>query len=280
MEKNLYIRGYIFRKMKKILLFVLAGFLMCSCGSYKRLAYLQDMEPGVAYDVSQSPETRIGRDDVLGIMVYSSQPELAAPFNVLPATVSEGIKKEGSTEAYSAEVGVEYRVDTVGCINFPVLGMVYVEGMTLDEIMMSLAEQIKATGYVKDPIVKAEYKNFQVTVLGETGKQIVNIPTGNMNIFDLLATTGDLTEDAERTNVWVIRTVGDTRKVYSLNLKTKAVFDSPAFYLQQKDLVYAVPKRSKIDKKMTDVMTVINWPLMILTTVSSTAALIIALTRL
>jgi len=267
--------------MKKCLLIALMVALLSSCGAYKRLAYLQDMEAGAVYDVSQSPETRIGRDDVLGIMVYSSQPELAAPFNVLPATVSEGFKKPGSTESYATEIGAEYKVDTVGCVNFPVLGKVFVEGMTLEEIMMSLAEQIKETGYVKDPIVKAEFRNFTVTVLGEVdnpGNYV--IPTGNVNIFELLAKVGDLTDYAQRDNVWVIRTVGDSRKVYSLNLKSKNVYHSPAFYLQQKDMVYVAPKDDKIDQKTSDVQNLISWPFMILSTLISATALVITLSRL
>jgi len=267
--------------MKKILLIFGMVALMCSCGSYKRLAYLQDMEVGATYDVTQSPETRIGRGDVLRIMVYSSQPELAAPFNVRPASVYEGDKKEGATESYTAEAGIEYTVDTLGCINFPVLGRVYSEGKTLNEMMMLLAEQIKTTGYLNDPMVKVEFCNFQVTVLGEVGGAgNYVIPTGNVNIFELLAMVGDLSESAQRDNVWVIRTVGNARKVYSLNLKSKDVYHSPAFYLQQKDMVYVAPKNDKIDRKISDVQSQIQWPFMIVTSLVSAVALILTLSRL
>ena len=67
--------------MKKLLLFILATLLVCSCGSYKRLAYLQDMDALTTYDVTRRPDPRIARGDKLNITVSSSQPVLAAPFN-------------------------------------------------------------------------------------------------------------------------------------------------------------------------------------------------------
>jgi polysaccharide export outer membrane protein len=37
------------------------------------------------------------------------------------------------------------------------------------------------------------------------------------------------------------------RKVYEHDLRSKDVFESPAYYLQQNDIVYVVPKYKKKD---------------------------------
>ena len=63
-----------------ILLFAALAMLASSCGSYKRLAYLQDMEPGIDYSMPLQPDAIIAKGDRLSINVVCSTPELAAPF--------------------------------------------------------------------------------------------------------------------------------------------------------------------------------------------------------
>ena len=264
--------------MKKLMFIILAAFLVCSCGSYKRLAYLQDMDALTTYDVTRRPDPRIARGDKLNITVSSSQPVLAAPFNAVAATATYNAVTEQSSYTSTDTNKDGYLVDQKGYINFPVLGPIFVEGMTLEDLTNTITDQIKASNYIKEPIVKAEFLNFQVTVLGEVnGVGNYTISSGSINIFELLAMAGDLTEDAIRDNIWVIRTTGDTRKVYTLNPKSRTIFDSPAFYLQQNDMLYVAPKDTKIDKATTDLFRMLTTPFNIISSVSSIAVLILSI---
>jgi len=268
--------------MKKVLILLLAIVSLSSCGSYKRLAYLQDMKPDSVYVVTQVPDTRICRGDELGISVLSSNPLLAAPFNIRPErarmdTLSGAGAKSSDNDETPAS---KYTVDEKGRINFPVLGPVYAEGLTLNELSTTLVDAIRATNYLKDPVVSVAFENFEVVVLGEiTTPKRKNYPTGNVNIFQLLADLGDLTEYAQRDNVWVIRTTGGTRKVFALNLKSKSVYDSPAFYLQQNDMVYAAPLNSKLDSKSKDVLQLITTPLSVISTIFSSMTFFRSISR-
>jgi len=260
--------------MKKILLLLLTVVSLSSCGAYKRLAYLQDMSPDSTYVVTQFPDTRIGRGDELAISVLSSQPLLAAPFNIRPESAKmdtlSGVKPGASL----------YTVDEKGRISFPVLGPVYVDGMTLNELSTTLVDEIRATNFLKDPIVTVEFNNFEVLVLGESnGNGRYTYPTGNVNIFQLLAEVGDLTENAQRDNVWVIRTTSGVRKIFALNLKSKSVYDSPAYYLQQNDMVYIAPRDGKMDAKTESIFKWITTPLSLLSTIFSGMALIRSFSR-
>lgn len=261
--------------MKKLLLLFAAVAALSSCGAYKRLAYLQDMNPEETYEVSQSYETRIGRGDKLGISVMSSQPILAAPFNVRP----EVVVKDSSAVSQNAPVP-EYTVDTKGRINFPVLGSIYVEGLTLNELSTLLVDEIRATNYLKDPVVSISFTNFRILVLGESNKRdILTFPQGNVTIFDLLASAGDITQDADREKMWVIRTVGGSRKLFELNAKSKSIFDSPAYYLQQNDMVILQPRNGKMDNSVQNVITWVTTPLSLLSTIFSGWALVRTYTR-
>lgn len=264
--------------MKKLLFIILAAFLVCSCGAYKRLAYLQDMDALTTYDVTRRPDPRIARGDKLNITVSSSQPVLAAPFNAVAATATYNAVTEQSSYTSTDTNKDGYLVDQKGYINFPVLGPIFVEGMTLEDLTNTITDQIKASNYIKEPIVKVEFLNFQVTVLGEVhGVGNYTISSGSINIFELLAMCGDLTEDAIRDNIWVIRTTGDTRKVYTLNPKSRTIFDSPAFYLQQNDMLYVAPKDNKIDQATTDRIRMLTTPFNIISSFASIAVLILSI---
>lgn len=56
--------------------------LCTSCASYKKVVYLQDVEPLKQQVIEQKYEVYIHNDDLLAIMVNSKNPELALPFNM------------------------------------------------------------------------------------------------------------------------------------------------------------------------------------------------------
>jgi len=262
--------------MKRIFILIAAVCLLSSCGAYKRLGYLQDMVPEETYEVTRHPDTRINVGDKLGIEVMSSQPILATPFNIRPESAVR------DTSAHGLTVGVipEYEVDPKGCINFPVLGVIRVEGLTLKELSAELVDEIKATNYINDPVVSVVFTNFKITVLGEfNGPGTYEFPTGTVNIFELMAEAGELSQDAQRDNLWVIRTTGGTRKMFKLNAKSLSIYDSPAFYLQQNDLVYAPPVDKKMDSSTSTFITWLTTPLALLSTIFSGWALVRAYTR-
>ena len=65
--------------MKKQWILAVAALLsLASCGSYKKLTYLQDMEVLTTYDVKEQPNVLIGVNDKLRIVVTCQEPTLAA----------------------------------------------------------------------------------------------------------------------------------------------------------------------------------------------------------
>ena len=210
------------------------------------------MELGKDYQCISRPDAKIRIGDKLRIVVTCTSPELAAPFNVITGNVSydPATKKVIPSSNSMEEKG--YVVDREGFITFPVIGKLNVVGLTLEELKLLVEGQLKGRNFIKDPIVYTDFLNFQVTVLGEAGVGNYNISSGGVNIFELLAMAHDLTGDAVRDKILVIRTEGDVRKEYCINLKSVDCYNSPVFYLQQNDMVYAMPKDNKIDSATRD----------------------------
>ena len=220
-------------KTKISLLSLIAGAaLLASCAGPATLGYLRDLEYDTEYDALPAPEIQLQENDRISINVYSTvDAELAAPFNM-----GLGVTGGGTAAATT------YRVEQDGTITFPVLGEISVEGLTLREVRDKIAGLINNSGYMKDPVVKVELNNFTITVLGETGKSVMSVPDNRINILQVIARSGGTTPSSKINDVMVVRTENNVRMAYQLNLQSKDLFDSPAFYLQQNDIVYVKPR--------------------------------------
>lgn len=262
--------------MRKSWLLALAATMMvASCGSYKKITYLQDMDTAATYQVLEQPDTKIAVNDRLNILVTAQEPSLAAPFNLASGTYSLDPNTGEMKSNLTSEADKGYVVNKNGYINFPVLGNVKAEGLTLEQLRLSLVEKIIATKYVKDPIVLVEFMNFQFTVLGQANPGNYVVPNGHINLLEALAMAGDLKASAKRDDVWVIRTENGERKVYSVDMRSKSLYESPAFYIQQNDLIYVKPLKSFKDSDAERRTTIVQTVISALSTASSIALALI-----
>ena len=207
------------------------------------------MEPCVAYPVDVRHEAVIMRDDRLKITVSNKNPELAIPFNIHEGSFR--VSADGSISSYanSSSVAEEgYRVDVDGNIDFPILGKLHVDGLSVNEAIDLISTRIEEGNYMKDPLVSIEFLNFKYTVIGAVGGVGTYSVNGDrITLFEALARAGGPTQKARIDKVTVIREIGDSREMLIADLRTKDVFNSPCYYLQQNDIVYVEPKYQKKD---------------------------------
>ena len=230
----------------KILLMGLMLVLFSSCASSKKFVYLQDLKAGQkeAFDIKH--EAIVHRDDRLRITVSCKSPELALPFNNQNGVVS--VSADGNVESVrgvAKETG--YRVDIDGNIIFPILGKLQVEGLTVSQVSELIRNKIIEGNYINDPQVSIEFLNFKYSVLGASGAGVYSVDGDRITLLEALAQAGDLATNARVDQVLVIREKGNEREVFAHDLRSKEIFNSPAFYLQQNDVIYVVPKYRKQD---------------------------------
>lgn len=237
-------------KRKLVLLNILAVLLLASCASRKDIVYLEDMQMGVKYPIETKYEAVVHRDDRLDITVSCKNPELAIPFNIqgrnfrvdasgnVTPSENAGIKEKG------------YRVDADGNIDFPILGKLHVEGLKVSQVKNMIESQIKQGNYIKDPMVSIEFLNFKYTVLGAVSRNgTFSVDGDRVTLLEAIANAGDLTAKARMDRVTVIREMDGERQMFVHDLRSKDIFDSPCFYLQQNDIVYVEPKYRKKDSE-------------------------------
>lgn len=235
-------------KAKYLWVCMIAIIALSSCNSKKNIVYLQDMAMGQFYPIGEKHDPIVHRDDRLSIVVSSKNPELAIPFNIQHGAynVSDNGQVTTSTSNNTQEKG--YRVDVDGNIDFPMLGLLHVEGLTISQVTELIKNRIIEGDYIKNPLVMVEIMNFRYTVLGAVASNGVKTAFGDrVTLLEAIANAGDLTANAAIDRVAVIREMGENRQVFMHDLRSKDIFDSPCFYLQQNDIVYVEPKYKKKD---------------------------------
>lgn len=225
-----------------LLLLTVGSILLSSCSSSKQVVYFQDLKPGESeITLPEVQAITVQPEDKISIIVNSRDPQLTNLFN-LPYIS----KQLGSTSQIGSgnNQGISgYTVDAEGNIDFPVLGKVHVAGLKREEIAEHIKNELVTKNLVKDPVVTVEFMNLCVSVMGEVNNPgRFAIDRDRMTILDALSMAGDLTIYGNRYKVMVLRQEGDTQRVYGINLTSgEHVYSSPAYYLQQNDVVYVEP---------------------------------------
>lgn len=220
---------------------LLLVFLMCSCISSKKVLYLQDVSTSESQPLTEAYQPRIINNDKLSIVVSSINQEAALPFN----TPMLGLSQPGISTGNNSDVKNGYIVESDGCIVFPVLGRIKAAGLTREELAADLEKRLEP--YLKDRVVNVQFLNFKVTVLGEVRTPgSFTVPTDRITVLEAIGMAGDLDILAKRQNVLIIRESDGKRSFERIDLRSKKLFESDYFFLQQNDVVYVEPGKSRI----------------------------------
>ena len=233
----------------RILGILSAVLMMSSCATVKDIAYFQNKLVDQPEKIDKHAGIVIQPKDQLSIVVSSRNPELVAMFNLGMVQYQQG--SEITSGASQRLLG--YVVDNDGQIDFPVLGVLEVAGLTRWELSEKIKNQLIEKQYLTDAVVTVEFMNFKVSVLGEVGAPGTYAIQGDkVTVLQALSMAKDLTIYGERENVSVIRERNGERVIYEINLCDVSLFNSPAYYLQQNDIVYVTPNKNRARQSTVD----------------------------
>lgn len=233
-----------FEIMKKILILSSVLLLLASCQSAKQVPYLQNVDEipaDVLAKATYVPEQILMPGDLLDITVMATDRVSVQPFNRRVVDLS---KSSGSLT--SDELNF-YLVDNSGYIDMPVLGRIYVQGMTKSELENYIREEIYPKYIHEVPAVTVRFENFRISVTGDVARPgSFIVPNERVNVLEAIAMAGDLNITGRRDNVLLVRVNADgSRTTARLDLTDKDLILSPYFYLQQNDVLYVEPNISK-----------------------------------
>lgn len=201
--------------------------------------YLEDLQAGDTTVIADIPTIRVKTDDKLSVVINSRDPQLANLFNLPIVTYRVG---QTNIAPSNQEVS-NYTVDSQGNIDFPVVGKIHVAGLSREEIAVKVKNELITKNLVKDPVVTVEFTNHAISVLGEVNKPgRYGIDRDKITILDAIGMAGDLTIYGKRKDILVLREENGKQIPYKVNLCSgRELLSSPAYYLQQNDVIYVEP---------------------------------------
>jgi polysaccharide biosynthesis/export protein len=228
------------------MLAITATVSISSCRSPKEFTYLQNVSKnqhisGVSDEIK---EYNIKPYDNLYVSIKTLNPEVNQLFE--GNTAVAGLQA-GTDQMYGTNVSQYingYQVNSLGTISLPILGVIEVEGLTINQISEKI--QKKSLEYLKDPIIKVKLLSFKINVDGEVKNPGVYYSYNERtNILEAISMANGVTDNANVKKVMVVRQTKNGSDTYYINLADKALFTSNVYYLQPNDLIYIRPGGNK-----------------------------------
>ncbi|MCQ2095629.1 MAG: polysaccharide biosynthesis/export family protein [Bacteroidaceae bacterium] len=223
--------------MKKLLPCLLCLTLFCSCAPSRKISYFKDAELVSGTDAPVMRSIVLMPGDQLQFMVcVNNHPEITSLF-------------------YFSESGTNtdprynyFVIDSNGDLDLPVVGSVRAAGQTRAQIEQLVRRRITACGYGEDVAVAATHLNNHITIIGEVNRPgRFAVDRDNLTILEALSMGGDLTLNGRRDNITVVRNIEGVDNAFQMDIRSlDEVIKSPAFYLQNNDVVYVQPTDKRI----------------------------------
>jgi polysaccharide export outer membrane protein len=168
------------------------------------------------------------------VVVSGADVEAVRPFNPVPIGDN------------TSPLSTGYLIDAAGEIAFPIIGKLKMAGLSRLAATEMIKEKLKP--YINNPIVNIRVLNYKVTVLGDVKNPgTFTIPNERITLLEALGLAGDMLITGKRENVLVIREVEGKKTEMRIDLTSRQLYSSPAYYLHQNDVIYVEPNKTKIN---------------------------------
>ncbi|HMM11485.1 MAG TPA: polysaccharide biosynthesis/export family protein [Bacteroidales bacterium] len=224
----------------RLILLAFATMAVIACVPQKKMLYLQqeaDNAGKTHFENERALSYLVQPGDNLIIRVVSLDDRMSALFNPMDRTQNVG---------YSDQTVFlnSYTVDERGQIDFPLAGKITVQNLTTEQIKERLKEVLDI--YLKETVIIVKLVNFNLTVLGEVRRPgQYKVYQSEINIFEAIAMSGDLTEFADRSEVVIVRQTKTGSEIITVNLEKASILSSDYYYLKPNDIIYVRPLKIK-----------------------------------
>lgn len=232
---------------------------LTSCDRYLNRHIMLRTGPDYPFAVADSTDKdalyRISPNDQIEVRLYSNN-----GFQMVNISSGQVIAGGGTT--------LVLQVEHDGFAKLPLIGRVYVEGLTARQAEMLLEDRYRE--YYNDPFALVRVANRRAMLFLGAKSQVIPLLNEKTTLFEALASAGGLPEDARASNIKLIR--GDIRnpEVYKIDLANLHGLKNAEIVLQANDIIY-VETRKRTVVQVSEVLA--PW-LALLTTTTLVIALV------
>lgn len=216
---------------------------LTGCSAEKNVLYIQNALPGDVEQTIGLQEVKVEPGDE--IMVFVSCDDLETSQRLSLIAGSRRPDFNGGLSTYNNSVTLPYLVNNEGDIDMPMIGAIHVAGLTRQQVAHEVAQRVVESKLAKEGSVNVsvQFSNLTFSAIGEVGKVgTYNITDDRLTLLEALSMAGDLTIHGRRDRVWVIREdKNGERKMMQVDLRDTNFMQSPAYYIEQNDVIYVEP---------------------------------------
>ena len=217
-----------------------------SCRSTKEFTFFQDLgtNQNIPRVSSKVQEYKVHPYDNLYINIKTMDPEVNRLFDANETTTTYSAGTFQMYGDYVSQYINGYQVDSLGTITLPILGSIPVVGLTLKQMEDRI--QKKSLEFLKDPSIKVKLLSFKINVSGEVRNPGVYYSYNEkLNILEAISMADGVTDNAQLNKALLIREKTNGTSTYTVDLTSKNLLMSEAYYLQPNDMIYIKPGKNK-----------------------------------
>jgi polysaccharide export outer membrane protein len=218
--------------------------LLTSCVPFKDTLYLEKNKEKVA-DIEINADAykpyRLQVDDILSVEIKSNNNKDVEVFSKTGNNTSGIVNQD---QLYFDG----YQIDGFGNIRIPVIGLVNVQGQTVDEVGKLLEKKLLEEYFTpaSNLFVNVKLAGIRYTINGEIGSTgTKTVYQDKLNILEAIANSGDIPITGNKKDVVVMRKIPTGYQSETLDLTDAKVINSQYFYLKPNDYIYVKPLKQK-----------------------------------
>ena len=222
-----------------ILLITLIVFAVFSCSSKKDIILAQNIKQSDLNNISFR-EYKLKIDDVLKIDILTESDQINLGELNTPTSKNSNTRESLIFDGY--------QIDSDGMIDIPSIGKIFVMGLSISKLEDTIKYDLIDKGILNKPTVDIKLLNGHFTVLGEVNSPgRYNFLNNNMDILQAIGMAGDLTINAVRTDVKLLRYTDNNEKIISSIDLTKPDFmNEDGFQIFSGDIILVNPNNRRV----------------------------------
>lgn len=180
----------------------------------------------------------------------------------------------GSSATGMAGGGRSYLVKEDGYVELPLLGEVFVKGMTRLEFEQFLEKKYSA--WYNEPFIQLEVTNHRAYLfMGIGSASVVSLPSENTKLIEVLANIGGIANDSKSYKIKIIRGDYDKPTIKRIDLSTIAGLKEADFIILPNDLIIVDPKLRPAQRAISE----LTYLFTIISTVTTVYLLVLSITK-
>jgi polysaccharide export outer membrane protein len=227
-------------------------FFSVGCISNKRVIYMQDIPDGDAIKQdgelvpNKTEEYLLQYNDVVEINITTSDPLLNSLFDLNSGRSPGGGMMMGGGMMNGGDIFYlsGFTLNDSGIVELPVIGKVKIVGLKTEDAKILIENELKKIVRDNEYFVRVRLGGIRYSALGEFARPgKYTILQNRVTIFEAIANAGDLTIQAKRDNIMLIRQYPDGSKAYRVNLNDNSIMASEFYFIRPNDMIYVEPMK-------------------------------------